>query len=311
MMVFLFSVSCSLLVFLLLYGFIAKKIRPQSQVHQRLLNIQNGNATAQKKKAKGYRELGDIPFVERVIKPLSLSLEQGVNRFTPKQVSRMLGERINMAGKANQWSVNEFIIASLLGFSFMSGWMIFLMSESSYQVIQKIVFTLLFGVMGGLMPTLLLNITIKKRQAAIQAQLPEVLDLLCVSVQAGLSFDASLRKIIARMKGPFLDECRRMQEDIQMGMVRRTAMRNVAKRCQIQDVSLFMTSLIQAERLGTSMSKTLKNQADNIRERRRQHVKAEAMRAPVKIIFPLVIFIFPALFVVALIPSILAFMKNM
>ena len=72
-----------------------------------------------------------------------------------------------------------------------------------------------------------------------------------------------------------------------------------------------MTSLIQAERLGTSMSKTLKNQADNIRERRRQYVKGEAMKAPVKIIFPLVIFIFPALFVIALIPSILSFMKNM
>ena len=102
-----------------------------------------------------------------------------------------------------------------------------------------------------------------------------------------------------------------MQEDIRMGMVRRTAMHNVASRCKVQDVSLFMTSLIQAERLGTSMGKTLKNQADNIRERRRQYVKAEAMKAPVKIIFPLVLFIFPALFVVALIPSLLNLMKNL
>ncbi|MBR1694710.1 MAG: type II secretion system F family protein [Selenomonas sp.] len=314
MMVFLFSLSCSLVVFLLFYGFIAKKVRPQSQVHQRLLSIQNGNIPAEQKKEKvsGHRKMADIPFVERVVRPFSQYVEQGVSRLAPKQLSKLIGDRINMAGKANQWSVNEFIAASLLGFIMMSGLMIMMMSNSSaYKFIQQVIFTLLFGVMGGLMPTLLLNIAIKKRQAVIQRQLPEVLDLLCVSVQAGLSFDASLRKIVARMKGPFVDECRRMQEDIQMGMVRRTAMHNVAKRCQIQDVSLFMTSLIQAERLGTSMSKTLKNQADNIRERRRQYVKAEAMKAPVKIIFPLVIFIFPALFVIALIPSILSFMKNM
>ena len=96
-----------------------------------------------------------------------------------------------------------------------------------------------------------------------------------------------------------------------MGMVRRTAMKNMAARCELQDISLFMTSLIQAERLGTSMGKTLRNQADNIRERRRQYVKAEAMKAPVKIVFPLVLFIFPAIFVVTLVPTLLFLMKNM
>ena len=106
-------------------------------------------------------------------------------------------------------------------------------------------------------------------------------------------------------------ECRRMQDDIRMGVVRRTAMRSMADRCGLEDVSLFMTSIIQAERLGTSMGKTLKNQADNIRERRRQYVKAQAMKAPVKIVFPLVLFIFPAIFVVTLVPSLLYLLKNL
>lgn len=96
-----------------------------------------------------------------------------------------------------------------------------------------------------------------------------------------------------------------------MGVVRRTAMRSMADRCGLEDVSLFMTSIIQAERLGTSMGKTLKNQADNIRERRRQYVKAQAMKAPVKIVFPLVLFIFPAIFVVTLVPSLLYLLKNL
>jgi len=141
-------------------------------------------------------------------------------------------------------------------------------------------------------------------------QLPEVLDLLCVSVQAGLSFDAALRKITVRMKGPLIDEFKHFQDDVRMGMIRRNAMKNLAARCDLQDVSLFMTALIQAEKLGSSMGKTLKNQADNIRERRRQYIKAKAMRAPIKILFPLILFIFPAIFVVTLFPALLSLLKN-
>lgn len=313
MLIFCFAVSLSAVVFLLLYGLIEKKIRPQSQIHQRILSIQDDAD----KKGEAYhrvdreRKLGDIPFVERVVQPLLRTLVQTVTKLTPKEMNQVIAARIAMAGKAKEWTVNEFILSCLLGVALMWGMMLMLIWNAHYAVIQKIMFLVLGGLLGGAMPIVMLNIMIQKRQAAIQHQLPEVLDLLCVSVQAGLSFDASMRKITDRMKGPFVEECQRMQEDIRMGMVRRTAMHNVANRCKVQDVSLFMTSLIQAERLGTSMGKTLKNQADNIRERRRQYVKAEAMKAPVKIIFPLVLFIFPALFVVALVPSLLSLMKNL
>ena len=96
-----------------------------------------------------------------------------------------------------------------------------------------------------------------------------------------------------------------MLHDVRMGMTRHAALQNMAKRCDIQEVHLFTTAIIQAEHLGTSMSQTLVNQANNVRERRRQAAKAEALRAPIKIIFPLVLFIFPALFVVVLLPTLL------
>lgn len=313
MLIFCFAVSLAAVVFLLLYGLIEKKIRPQSQIHQRILRIQDdadkkGEDYRQKDKE---RKLSDIPFVERVVQPFLRGLVQTVTRLAPREMNQVIAARIAMAGKAKEWSVNEFILSCMLGAAAMWAMMFILTWHANYALIQKIMFMVLGGLFGGSMPILMMNIMIQKRQEAIQHQLPEVLDLLCVSVQAGLSFDASMRKIIDRMKGPFVDECRRMQEDIRMGMVRRTAMHNVSKRCKVQDVSLFMTSLIQAERLGTSMGQTLKNQADNIRERRRQYVKAQAMKAPVKIIFPLVIFIFPALFVVALVPSLLSLLKNL
>lgn len=311
MLIAIFALSVALVVFLLLWGYLQRYVRVNKQIQHRIRTLQEINDDKAQKAQPGQRKLSDIPFAERVIKPLQKAIEEYVSRFTPQQVAKLIGERLIMAGKARVWTVNQFCLACLIGAAAMWGTMFLLVWNSNYALIQRVMFLLLGSIMGGLMPVVLLNITIQKRQAAMQRQLPEVLDLLCVSVQAGLSFDAAMRKIVERMKGPFIDECRRLQEDIRMGMVRRTAMKNLATRCAVQDVSLFMTSLIQAERLGTSMGKTLKSQADNIRERRRQFVKAEALKAPVKIIFPLVLFIFPALFVVTLVPTVLFLMKNM
>ena len=311
MKIFLLAISLSCLCFLLLLGLIRMQVRSKSQLHQRIRNLNGQQLQKIEAGMSGKpKNLRDIPFVDRVLKPGVQSLERSIGRLAPKQVSQEVARRLTMAGKNGEWTVPQFMTTCLLGAAVMWGMMYLLVVDAHYAMIQKIIFLLLGGIFGGVMPLAFLNILIQKRQQEIQCQLPEVLDLLCVSVQAGLSFDASLRKIIERMKGPFVDECRRLQDDIRMGMVRRTAMKNVARRCDIQDVSLFMTSLIQAERLGTSMGKTLKNQADNIRERRRQYVKAEAMKAPVKIVFPLVLFIFPALFVVTLVPTLLFLMKN-
>ena len=312
MKIFLLAISLSCLCFLLLLGLIRMQVRPKSQIHQRIRNLNGQQLQKIEVGMNGKpKTLRDIPFVDRVLKPGVQSLERSIGRLAPKQVSQEVARRLTMAGKNGEWTVPQFMTTCLLGAAVMCGMLYLLLDGTAYALIQKIMFFILGGFLGGFMPVAFLDILIRKRQQAIQCQLPEVLDLLCVSVQAGLSFDASLRKIMERMKGPFVDECRRLQDDVRMGMVRRTAMKNVAKRCDVQDVSLFMTSLIQAERLGTSMGKTLKNQADNIRERRRQYVKAEAMKAPVKIIFPLVLFIFPALFVVALAPTLLTLMKSL
>lgn len=312
MLIVLFSLVLSLTVFLILLAVIRKVILPQASVRQRIFALDRETAqTKTQVKSHGPRKLHEIPFMERVVKPAGLHLTESISRLAPKQLLSLLEKRLVMAGKAGECTAPQFMMICLLGAFSMWFVMFMLVGDSNYALIQKVVFILLGGTLGGMMPLVCLNTMIQKRQEEIARQLPEVLDLLCVSVQAGLSFDAALAKITARMKGELIHECKRLQEDIRMGMVRRTAMRNLANRCEVQDVALFMTSIIQAERLGTSMSKTLKNQADNIRERRRQYVKAEAMRAPVKIVFPLVLFIFPALFVVTLVPTLLFLMKNM
>ena len=176
--------------------------------------------------------------------------------------------------------------------------------------LQSVLLYWLCMLIGALLPFSMLNTKIRKRQKMIEKQLPEVLDLLSVSVQAGLSFDGALRKITDRTIGPLIDEFKRMQQDVRMGAPKVRAMQAMGKRCDVDDLYLFITAVNQAERLGTSMGKTLINQADNMRERRRQKAKAEALKAPIKMIFPLVVFIFPAIFVVTLLPSILSIMKN-
>ena len=306
MLKLLFVLSVTALLFLVLLGLIRSKVEPKSTMRRRMESLETLTEEREpfaQPRAAQQEEKKQAGGFKKMLAALSTAL-------TPLRLRPIIQKRLLLAGKSREWSIAEFFGSCLLGAVVMWLFAIVLLHNSSYAPVQKTMLGFLLGILGGLMPVVFLNTTIDRRQKQIEHQLPEVLDLLCVSVQAGLSFDAALSKITARMKGPFIDECRRMQDDIRMGVVRRTAMRSMADRCGLEDVSLFMTSIIQAERLGTSMGKTLKNQADNIRERR-QYVKAQAMKAPVKIVFPLVLFIFPAIFVVTLVPSLLYLLKNL
>ena len=308
MMIFAISLTGALIIFMVLYFFVMTRLVPKTKMHQRLRDLKYGS----RERAEHVRStnLADIPFVERTIVPFFQSVGKGLLRFAPKGIYEMIDQRITWAGKQGIWSVTAFVcgwvlsvgVCIMLAFLFVSG--------SDLPMIQRISIMVLGGFIGAVLPFAILNSIIRKRQKLILRQLPEFLDLLCVSVQAGLSFDSGVTKIVGRMKGPFIDECERMQRDTRMGMARRHSLQQMARRCDVPEVYLFTTAIIQADRLGTSMAKTLVNQADNMRERRRQNAKAEALRAPVKIVFPLVLFIFPALFVIVLLPSLLFLMKN-
>ncbi|MDY4474822.1 type II secretion system F family protein [Mitsuokella sp.] len=306
----LFAISLTAIIFLVFFGIIRSIVQPKSAIRKRMASLETLDEANDPFAVPAYEAVSTAQSAEKT-GGFAKTMEELASHLVPKGLHPIIQKRLVLAGKAREWSVAEFFGSCLLGALVMWLFATVLVRGGSWAPIQKTMIVFLLGILGGLMPVVFLNTTIDRRQKQIERQLPQVLDLLCVSVQAGLSFDAALAKITARMKGPFIDECRRLQEDIRMGVVRRTAMRALADRCGLEDVSLFMTSIIQAERLGTSMGKTLKNQADNIRERRRQYVKAQAMKAPVKIVFPLVLFIFPAIFVVTLVPSLLYLLKNL
>lgn len=286
-------------------------IEARKQISQRIRNLDEESYNTRLEQqfynaSANNKDIKKLPFIERVIVPFKKWLERTTAKITPAELKGVIQHRLVVAGKYPKWSVEGFAVVVLIVAS-LTGYIGFDMAQKKDMIfIQRVIACILGIIIGGLVPFSVLNIMMQKRQKMILKQMPEVLDLLCVSVQAGLTFDAAMRKIVDRMQGPLIDECRRMLNDVRMGMVRRQALRLLAERCDIQDVSLFTTAIIQSERLGTSMATTLNNQAENMRERRRQYIKAEALKAPVKIIFPLIIFIFPALFVVVLLPAILS-----
>lgn len=307
MMILAISATGAIIVFMLLYFFVMTRLVPKTQMHQRLRKLQYGSQ-AQAERASA-SNLADIPFVERTIVPLFQSISKMLLVFAPKGIYERIERRIILAGKQGVWSVSSFVCGWVLSVGACLMLAFLFVSGRDFPFIQRVALLALGGAMGALLPFAMLNSIIRKRQKLILRQLPEFLDLLCVSVQAGLSFDSGVTKILSRMKGPFIDECERMQRDMRMGMMRKHSLQQMARRCDVPEVYLFTTAIIQAERLGTSMANTLAIQAENMRERRRQAAKAEALRAPVKILFPLVLFIFPALFVIVLLPSVLSLMK--
>ena len=310
MLVAVFSLSVALLVFAILYAVIKAKVVPQQELNERLKALDEGYEGKKTQRIDDHKD--EIPgFRERVVTPLGKYLGNLITRLAPAAWSAAIERKLVTAGKGRVWTAQGYavfwaivvLVVIVIAIKYVYG-------RPDLAPVQLVMLVIVFTALGAALPWIMLRIMAQNRQKLITKQLPEVLDLLCVSVQAGLSFDAALRRIVERMKGPLIEECTRMLEDVRMGLPRRQALRMMGERCEVQEVALFVTAIIQAERLGTSLGKTLNNQAINMRERRRQAVKAEAMKAPVKMIFPLVLFIFPSIFVIVLLPALLNMMKN-
>ena len=168
---------------------------------------------------------------------------------------------------------------------------------------------LLVFVIGFMGPDFWLNGKVTRRREAMERMLPDTLDLLTVSVEAGLGFDAAVLKVCEKMHGPLIEEFDVMAREIRVGETRRQALRNLGDRVESNDIKSFARSIIQADEMGTSLGRTLKVQAQDMRVHRQLAAEEKAMKAPVKMLFPTVMFIFPAMFLVILGPAMLNIME--
>lgn len=250
-------------------------------------------------------DLKRIPLYQRTIGRMLTGMAAFFAQFAPSSIPKMMDHRIMLAGKQGIWKLRPVVGLWFLSMAFWGILAFYYTTKTPTSTVQGLC-TIWGGLLfGALLPFGVFNHIIRKRQDLIVRQLPDVLDLLSISVQAGLSLDGAIRKVVERMEGPLIDEFRRMLRDTRMGMSHSRSMKLMAQRCEVQDVSLFVMSVVQSERLGASMSDTLQIQADNMRDLRRQRARTKAMKAPVKMIFPLVFCIFPSIFVVVLLPSLL------
>ena len=167
------------------------------------------------------------------------------------------------------------------------------------------------GGMGFMFPEIWLSRRIKKRQKAILLSVPDTLDLLTISVRAGLSFDGALAKVVEKTYGPLADEFRRALAEIRVGKARRDALSDIRLRTEVPALSNFIAAIIQAEQLGVPIAKVLQVQSEQLRIERRQRAEEMAAKAPIKMLFPLVGCIFPSMFIVILGPAIILIMLNM
>ena len=184
-------------------------------------------------------------------------------------------------------------------------------ASSAGNIVQGLLLALVGAGIGYVGPEFWLGGRVSKRQKGILLQIPDALDLLTISVRAGLGFDAALGKVVEKMKGPLVDEFRRALAEVRVGKARREALRDIVPRTEVQPLTNFIGAIIQAEQLGVSISKVLQVQSEQLRIERRQRAEEQAAKAPIKMLFPLVGCIFPSLFVVILGPALILIMQNL
>lgn len=244
-------------------------------------------------------------FVERILSPLSSSLAARLPRFAPVAFTQIVKEKLTIAGGLGGLGSNEYLLLTTVLGIFIPVIIAGLLIMKHMPLNKAVAFSLIASVVGFGLPYLLLQYKIKKRRHGMQLALPDTLDLLTVSVEAGLGFDGALIKLSEKMKGALIDEFTRMLNEMRVGVPRRDALIALGKRCNLPDVQSFTMSIIQADQLGVSIGNVLRIKSTTIREQRRQQAEELAMKAPVKMLFPLVFFIFPTIFIVLLGPAII------
>lgn len=244
------------------------------------------------------------PFSDRVLMPVLRRLGEISARFTPQHVVEQTRTRLELAGNPGRMEVPTFLVLHFVSAGLFGG-LIFLLSlfSKTYTLPIKLLIVFVFTILGYFFPDLWIRSKINSRQKQVRKAMPDALDLLTICVEAGLGFDQGLSKVNEKWDNELSLAFGRVIREIQLGKLRRDALRDMSDRLGLAEMTSFVAAIIQSEMLGVSMAKVLRIQSDQMRIRRRQHAEEEARKAPIKMIFPLGIFIFPALLIVLLTPA--------
>ncbi|GAA0591019.1 hypothetical protein GCM10009001_03800 [Virgibacillus siamensis] len=295
-------ISLFITVSLFLYGITSIFRKERDIVQQRIDTylIKNHNEAA----------ATEASFKERILVPVWADLKKNFRKKLGREKAAKMELKLLQAGEPFGMGPVEFKIIQML--------LIILLT------VVAVVYSLALQFNGGIvllaavigcavaiqLPNSYLKIKIDKRSRLAIKELPDVLDLLTISLEAGLGFDSAVSQVVKKKKGILAEEFKVMLEEMRLGKIRKNALNDLSRRIQLEELKTIVYSIVQAEKLGVGMVSVLRVQTEDMRERRRQQAEEKAMKAPIKMMFPLVIFIFPTLFIILLGPAILQFMAN-
>jgi len=252
------------------------------------------------------------PFYERVILPVLLRVGDISARYTPQNLIEETERKFELAGNpitigAPAFLASRFVISVLFG---VLGWVILYLLPEGTITMSPVLVIAGAMVLGFFYPQSWLSGKIKARQQDIQKAMPDALDLLTICVEAGLGFDAAMSKVSEKWENELSRSFARAIREVRLGKVRREALRDMAERIDIGEMTSFVAAVIQSEQLGVSMARVLRIQSEQMRMKRRQRAEQEAHKAPVKMLIPMVFLTFPSIFVVLMTPAVIQIMNT-
>ena len=256
-----------------------------------------------------FKEL-ELSFYDRFIGKGIKKLSERLGKFLPKKKNanktktlEAIRKQLRYAGSFMDPADFQFIkYAVLIGTVFVTLIIIIVVDMEPLIMLLVLVIGLLIGVMG---PTYYLRSRVSGHQSGIRKQLPDAMDLLCVCIEAGLSFDAALLKVSQKLKGPFIDELLIVYREIQMGRTRREALQNLCEATNLDELKTFASALVQAEQLGIPINNVMRAQSEQLRIERSQQAKEKGMKASIKMLVPMLLFIFPVVFIILMGPTVM------
>jgi tight adherence protein C len=292
--IFIFFLSAFMFSYGLLYIIFNDKIIIKKRT-QKIKQLENEGKISEKEKS----------FFERTLMPFYKGLSRSFLKATPSHKIGEINKKLDRAGMLKNYNAEKWIFAKgmiALIFSALFGILI-------YRLEPNFLKTLVFIVLVILSVNTFLNFFLLKRIEArkqnIIRDLPYTLDLITVSVEAGLSFDGAMARVVNNINGDLCDEFAKSLKEVRMGIQRKIALKNMSERCDVKELSMLITSIVQADELGVSLSRVLRIESANLREHRKQAAREKAMKAPVKMLFPLIFFIFPSIFIIILGPAVI------
>ena len=302
-MKFMLFILIFITIYLFLFIIISFLQKDKISINSRLKKISRKNV--------GYHldEELNQPLYKRVFKPLIEDISKGLVRITPKEMLNNFEKKIIMAGSPYDFTIKEWSNIQAVLIIVLPAISSFLGMIKGFDP-RKTLFLILVEVfLGFIIPNLFLTKKIQDRKKSVLKTLPDIIDFLTVSVEAGLGFDGALAKVVDKMPGETANEFDRVLQEMKMGKPKKEALKEMSNRVGLPDLTTFIGSIIQADQLGVSIGNVLRIQSEQMRQKRRQRAQEKAMKAPIKMLLPMVFFIFPTIFTVLIGPVVIKMIK--